>query len=194
MDLNPEDLPEDLPDDEFDARRDLILDMCYDAIFDGLPVMRLRAYQHWDWDHETHRIRSLQDFRDNFGTVMQIFRDNNLADEYARRFVEEPGHYEGWPGPLARHSTPEIERLFHGLLRWINREGVDGVRARIEQLFVATHQNAAALYRALRALMYNPACTACTRRHTAHPDTAPRRRDADLSHLMHRMHSLHSDA
>jgi hypothetical protein len=115
------------------------------------------------------RIRSLQDFRDNFGTVMQIFRDNNLAEEYARRFEADPGYFEGWRGPLARHSTPEIERLFHGLLRWINREGVDGVRARIEPLFVATHQNAEALYLALRALMYNPACTACTRPHTAPP-------------------------
>ncbi len=166
----------------------LILDMCYDAIFDGLPVMRLRRHQYFEWDHQRHNIHSLLDFYNNFETVLQIFHRNNFAEEYAGRWpAEAEGFAPYYSRPQLRHSTLEIERYFRGLREWIRRVGVDGVETRIEELFVATHQNRDAFPNALRALMLNPACTPCIR-----PLALPRRRQTDLSSLLHRMHSLRS--
>ncbi len=98
------------------AVADLMLDICYDAIFDGLPEMRLRAYQGWEWDQQTHEIVSLRAFYDKFETVLEIFRDNNFAEEYAGRWPAEAAefapHYEA---PLARHNTAAICEYLRGL-------------------------------------------------------------------------------
>ena len=67
-------------------------------------------------------------------------------------------------------------------------ERIDAVETRIEQLFVATPDGRDAFTTALRALILNRACTPSIR-----PPAPPRRRDADLPSLLHRMHSLRSE-
>jgi hypothetical protein len=92
---------------------DLILDMCYDAIFDGLPVMLLEHHQYFMWDHDTHDIHSLLNFRDNFQTVMDIFHARNLAEEYRVRLAREPETFAPhYSHRELQHSTSEIERYF----------------------------------------------------------------------------------
>jgi hypothetical protein len=176
MDLNPF----ELADEREDPRMDLALDMCYDAIFDGIPYTWVSGFQYWEWDHQRFEIFSLQAFRDNLARVLDIYREHNLAEEYARRFAEEPERFDGWQGSQERHSTQEIMRLFCGLAAWIQCAGVRGVRAQIIQLFAATHGNRAALHRHLRALMSNPAGPACTPVLHSAPS---RRQDTDLSRL-----------
>ncbi len=165
---------------------DFYLALCYGAITDGLPVMRLREHQYFEWDHDTHNIHTLSAFSDNFETVLQIFRAHNFAEEYARRWRTEPERFAPhFSGPEFRHSTAQIEQYFGGLRDWIRLSGVDRVQTRIEDLFAATEDNHDAFMSTLRTLMLHPACTPATR-----PPALPKRGEADLSRLLHRMHTL----
>jgi len=168
---------------------DFYLALCYGAILDGVPVMRLREHQYFEWDHDTHNIHSLLDFYNNFDRVLQIFHAHNFAEEYARRWRTEPARFQpSFSGPEFRHSTAQIEQYFGGLREWIRSVGAARVQTRIEELFTATQRDHDAFWPALRALMLNPACTPSTR-----PPALPQRRTADLSSLLHRMHSLRAE-
>ncbi len=187
MDSDAFENPFEMPDERVDPRMDLALEMCYDAIFDGIAYVRVRGFQYWEWDHQKYKIFSLQAFHDQLARVMDIYREHNLGEAYAREFAEDPARFDGWEAPQERHSTVAIMGLFNGLAAWIQCAGARGVRAQIVHLFAATEGNRAALHRHLRALMCTPADAACT---AALHSAPPQRRGADLSRLLQRMQSL----
>jgi hypothetical protein len=89
--------------------------------------------------------------------VLQIFDDNNFAEEYARRWPTEEAEFAPYyAAPLARHSTAAICEYLRGLRECIRRLSVDGVEEKIQELIAANRHSRAAFARGLRELMLNP--------------------------------------
>ena len=64
--------------------------VCYGIIFKDFPVMRLRMWQYFEWDHDGNHskagIETLRDFQRRYDEVIRIFEKNNFVKEYDERF------------------------------------------------------------------------------------------------------------
>jgi hypothetical protein len=114
---------------------DRYLALCYDSIFYGLPLTMLKKCESWDRAHAMHvmPIEDLDDFYNYFDDALQIFRDNNFAEEYATRYAANPESFPDHQAPLPRHSTSSIESQLHSLRNTIETLGVQAVELAIDQ-------------------------------------------------------------
>jgi hypothetical protein len=139
---------------------DIYLAFCYEAIFDGLPLQRLGKYADWWRYHERHDppIEDLSDFVNYFDDAIQIFRNNNFAEEYDTRYAADPGSFPHHQAPLPRHSTSNIESKLESLRSTILTLGLDVVEQAINQRLMGyeNEENNDRLCESIRAFISHP--------------------------------------
>jgi hypothetical protein len=99
-------------------------------------------------------IEDLDDFYNYFDDALQIFRDNNFAEEYATRYAKNPESFPDHQAPLPRHSTSSIESQLQSLRNTIETLGVQAVELAIDQRS-RLHQDGA-LRTSIRAFISHP--------------------------------------
>jgi hypothetical protein len=110
---------------------DLVLDLCYEALFSGLPLMRLRNWQYFEWAHDRRvsPIVGLAEFNEYFDDVLRMFRTFNFAQEYVTR----------WPNERTTDSPAQCELRLRALRSTIVHLGPDTVHAEINRLCLLHH-------------------------------------------------------
>jgi hypothetical protein len=137
---------------------DMYLGLCYQSIIYGLPVMRLQKYADWERAHGRHDPpnEDLDDFQDYFDDAIQIFRNNNFAEEYATRYAANPESFPNHQAPLPRHSTSNIEHRLQSLRTTILTVGVEAVEHAIDQLLTAHREDDDELWASIRTFISHP--------------------------------------
>jgi hypothetical protein len=110
----------------------IALEFFYYAIFREFPVMRLRGFQYFLWDHTKYKIETLQAFHDRYDEVIKIFENNNFVDEYDTNFRGT----EDW------HECPSFEECKAKLLKLkmlIHEVGATPTRKQVE-LIMKKHE------------------------------------------------------
>jgi hypothetical protein len=130
--------------------------LCYDSIFYGLPLRMLKKYENWEKAHAMRfeSIENLHDFYEHFDDALQIFRDNNFAEEYATLYAKKPESFPDHQAPLPRHSTSSIVSRLRSLRDNIETLGVQAVEDAIDQRS-RVHQDGA-LRTSIRAFISHP--------------------------------------
>jgi hypothetical protein len=163
---------------------DQYLGLCYESIFYGLPLTMLKKCSSWNKCHAMHvmPIEDLEDFCTYFDDVIQIFRDNNFAEEYATLYAANPESFPNHQAPLPRHSTSSIESQLQSLRSTIETLGVQAVELVIDQ-HSRVHQEGA-LRTSIRVFISHP--------HHITPSQAPIHGGAHfhISQLLDRLHNL----
>ncbi len=66
------------------------LGVYYNAIFRDFPVIRLRGWQYFEWDHDGNHssaeIQTLEEFQRYYSRVIGSFEKNDFVTEYDTRF------------------------------------------------------------------------------------------------------------
>ena len=116
---------------------DVFLDLCYEALFSGLPLMRLRNWQYFEWSHDRRvsPIVGLAEFNEYFDDVLRMFRAFNFAQEYVTRYPNErTTRYAGLSPPRAQDSPAHCESRLCALRSTIVHLGPHAVQTEIERL------------------------------------------------------------
>jgi hypothetical protein len=111
----------------------IALEFFYYAIFRDFPVMRLRGFQYFLWDHTKYKIETLQAFHNRYDEVIKIFGDNNFVKEYEDNFQGT----EEW------HEHPSFEECKAKLLKLkmlIHEVGATPTRKNVESI-MQKHEN-----------------------------------------------------
>jgi hypothetical protein len=98
-------------------------------------------------------IENLHDFYEHFDDALQIFRDNNFAEEYATRYAANPESFPDHRAPLPRHSTSNIESKLQSLRNTILTLTVNTVQHAIDQRLTAHQENNDELWPSIRAFI-----------------------------------------
>ena len=120
---------------------DAFLDICYEcAVFPGLPLFRLSKYRSFECAHDTHKppIVGLAQFNEYFHDVLQLFLDNNFAEEYATRYPNEhtaDTRFAGCAGPSAQDSPAQCETRLRALRSTIMHLGPHAIHTEINRLW-----------------------------------------------------------
>ena len=115
---------------------DVFLGLCYESLFSGLPLMRLRTWQSFEWAHDRRvsPIVGLAEFNEYFDDVLRMFRENNFAQEYGMRYPNErTTRFAGLSPPRAQDSAAQCESSLRALRSTIMRLGPDAVHTEIDR-------------------------------------------------------------
>ena len=118
---------------------DVFLGLCYESLFSGLPLMRLRTWQSFEWAHDRRvsPIVGLAEFNEYFDDVLRMFRENNFAQEYVTRYPTERGtRFAGLSPPRAQDSPAQCESSLRALRSTIMHLGPAVVHTEIDRLCV----------------------------------------------------------
>jgi hypothetical protein len=111
--------------------------LCYESLFSGLPLMRLRSWQYFEWAHDRRvsPIVGLAEFNEYFDDVLRMFRENNFAQEYGMRYPNErTTRFAGLSPPRAQDSTAQCESRLRALRSTIVHLGPHAVHTEINRL------------------------------------------------------------
>ena len=121
---------------------DVVLGLCYEALFSGLPLMRLRNWQYFEWAHDRRvsPIVGLAEFNEYFDDVLRMIHTFNFAQEYVTRYPNErTTRYAGLSPPRAQDSPAQCELRLRALRSTIVHLGPDTVHAEINRLCLLHH-------------------------------------------------------